>query len=116
MVFQAYRELRQEVEALSQAIAQGGCNCAQLKAALMHLQTLFQTQTQSLELDDLDPSLAHQVQSFNVEIDKQLRLLGMDVMFLQAAKQVATREQRLNQMGDRLTLLLRYCNGLLEPQ
>jgi septum formation inhibitor MinC len=114
-VFQAYRELRQAVEALNQVIAEND-NSATLKASVAKLQAFFQTHIWILNLDELDPAIAHQVQSFNVEIDKQLRLLSMDVMFLQAAKQPSTAEQRLNQMGDRLTLLVRYCNGLLEDK
>jgi hypothetical protein len=117
-VFQPYRELRQAVESLSQAIAQDDYDCTQLKPSFLHLQTLFQTKIQPLELDALEPPMAHQIQSFNVEIDKQLRLLNMDVMFLQAAKQAATTEKRLNQVRDRLMLLIRYCNGVLgeEPE
>ena len=114
--FQTYQTFEQEVVGLNRAISQSDTNSASLKATVTDLQTFFQTHIRILDLDELDPAMAHQVQSFNVEIDKQLRLLSMDVMFLQAAKQAATAEQRLNQMGDRLTLLLRYCNGLLEDQ
>lgn len=111
--FQTYQQLQQQVTEVSQAIAENK-NSASLKATVADLQTFFQTHVWILDLDELDPAVAHQVQSFNVEIDKQLRLLSMDVMFLHAAKQATTTEQRLNHMRDRLTLLLRYCHGLLE--
>lgn len=111
--FQTYQTLEQQVAGINQAIAENN-NSASLKIDVAALQAFFQTHIRTLNLDELDPALAHQVQSFNVEIDKQLRLLSMDVMFLQAARQATTTEQRLNQMRDRLTLLLRYCNGLLE--
>lgn len=113
--FQIYQAFEQDVNGLSRAIAQRE-DSVTIKADVSALQAFFQTHIWILNLDELDPTLAHQVQSFNVEIDKQLRLLSMDGMFLQAAKQASTREQRLNQMGDRLTLLLRYCHGLLEAE
>ncbi len=115
--FQPYQTLQQQVAEVNRAIAENNnpasLKTTDLKATVADLQTFFQTDIRRLDLEVLDPAVAHQVQSFNVEIDKQLRLLSMDVMFLQAAKQPSTTEQRLNQMRDRLTLLLRYCHGLL---
>ncbi|MBM0742036.1 heterocyst frequency control protein PatD [Phormidium sp. CLA17] len=112
---QTYQKLKQHVTEINQAIAQR-TDVASLKASVADLQVFFKTHIRMLNSDELDAALAHQVQSFNVEIDKQLRLLSMDVMFLQAAKQASTADQRLNQMRDRLTLLLRYCDGLLEER
>jgi hypothetical protein len=51
--------------------------------------------------------------AIHVEINKQLRLLNTDALFLRSAKQAATQEQRLGQMRDRLTLLERYCEMIL---
>ena len=114
--FQTYQTFEQEVVGLNRAISQSDSNSASLKATVTDLQTFFQTHVWMLDLVPLNPASAHQIRSFNVEIDKQLRLLSMDAMFLQAAKQPTTIDQRLNQMRDRVTLLLQYCNGLLEPQ
>ena len=113
--FQTYQKLQQQVTEVSQAIDDNE-HAANLKASVADLQTFFQTHVWMLDLVPLNPASAHQIRSFNVEIDKQLRLLSMDAMFLQAAKQPTTIDQRLNQMRDRVTLLLQYCNGLLEPQ
>jgi hypothetical protein len=52
-------------------------------------------------------------QAIHVEINKQLRLLNTDVLFLRSAKQAVTQDQRLQQMRDRLTLLARYCEMIL---
>lgn len=110
---QIYQTFEQKVNGLNQAIAERN-DFASLKESITNLQIFFQTHIWMFDLDELSPASAHQMRSFNVEIDKQLRLLGMDVMFLQSAKQPSTIDQRLNHMSDRLTLLLRYCNGLLE--
>jgi len=53
------------------------------------------------------------LQSFQVEINKQLRLLGMDVLFLKSARQVTTIAQRRSQMGDRVQILIQYCDAVL---
>lgn len=57
--------------------------------------------------------VSSQVQAVSVEIDKQLRLLAIDALFLQTARQSTTLEHRRQQIGDRLTLLQRYCELLL---
>jgi hypothetical protein len=84
-----------------------------LKQATTELQKFFQEQISCLNLDELAPDLAHFILSYQVEIDKQLRLLAMDVSFLQAARQPATLSQRQQQIDDRLTTLQRYCEAVL---
>jgi len=37
----------------------------------------------------------------------------MDILFLQTARQPETVRQRTEQMGDRLRLLMRYCDAVL---
>jgi hypothetical protein len=44
-----------------------------------------------------------------VEIDKQLKMLSVDLSMLQSARKLDTWQKRHRQAGDRLTLLLRYC-------
>lgn len=60
-------------------------------------------------VNELLPEIAHRLRAIQVEIDKQLKLLSMDVLFLQTARQATTAEQRQQQMGDRLEQLERYC-------
>ncbi len=52
-------------------------------------------------------------QAIHVEINKQLRLLKTDLLFLRSAQQADTQAQRLGQMRDRLTLLERYGEMIL---
>lgn len=111
--YQQYEQFRQGLEQLHQTIAQGTVEASSLKAAVSTLQDQFQSQILILDNDELAPEVAHQVQSYQVEIDKQLRLLSMDVMFLQAARQAATLNQRQEQVGDRARTLIRYCEVVL---
>jgi hypothetical protein len=55
-------------------------------------------------------------QSYQTEMSKQLRLLEIDVMFFQGAKQSATAQARLKTISDRLTTLIQYCYAILQPQ
>ncbi len=84
-----------------------------LNQLLQKAQTIFQTNVLSLNYEELTPDLHYQVQSCQTEMHKQLRLLAMDVLFLQSARQVATVQQRQQQIGDRLLTLINYCDVLL---
>lgn len=109
-----YTEFRQMLASAKETLFQNTGDRASLKPSIMKLQQIFQNQILTLNLDTFDPILAHQVQSLHVEMDKQLKLLSMDAMFLQAAKQSATVEQRLQQASDRFTLLIQYCDVILQ--
>lgn len=82
--------------------------------------TLFRqrvAQLQQLFQQEIVPLIAEnsKEQSYRTEISKQLRLLEIDVMFFQGARQVATAQVRLKTIGDRLTTLLQYCHAILHP-
>lgn len=107
---------RQHYQVLGQALAQLGVVTAdptRLKAAISPLQQQFQ-QIVALGVEDLDPATAQRVYACQVEIDKQLRLLSMDAMFLQAARQSTTAQQRQQQVRDRIQTLIGYCQAMVE--
>ncbi|MDZ8080060.1 MAG: heterocyst frequency control protein PatD [Nostoc sp. SerVER01] len=56
------------------------------------------------------------VQSYQTEMSKQLRLLEIDVMFFQGARQASTVQTRLQAISDRLTTLIQYCDAILQPE
>ena len=110
---QCYEEFRQELSSLVEQMLHFESNATILLGESQKVQLFFRDQVTSLALDELTGEAAQRSQAYRVEMDKQLRLLAMDVMFLQAAKQATTMQQRLNTMGDRLTTLIRYCDALL---
>ncbi len=55
-------------------------------------------------------------QSYRTEMSKQLRLLEIDVMFFQGARQPATAQARLQTIGDRLTTLIKYCDAIIQQE
>jgi len=68
------------------------------------IQVFFQTQIVNTDLEVTPPNLALQV-----EIDKQLKMLGVDLSMLQTARSPATWQKRHQQACDRFVLLDRYC-------
>ncbi|MFB2975479.1 heterocyst frequency control protein PatD [Microseira sp. BLCC-F43] len=118
MLPQFYRDRYQEfftaVVHLQQTVADDNPNPTLLRQSCEQLQLLFQQQILSLDSDNLDPSVMSRVQSFLTELNKQMRLLSIDVTFLQASRQSATTQQRLAQIRSRIETLISYCNALLD--
>jgi hypothetical protein len=101
-------------------------NANQLRQRLASLKQLFVQQIVPLteadsperevrESASSERNLAKE-QSYQTEMSKQLRLLEIDVMFFQGARQVSTAQARLQTISDRLTTLIRYCDAILRPE
>jgi len=58
---------------------------------------------------ELTSELTPQNLSLQVEIDKQLKMLGVDLAMLQTSRSRETWQKRHRQASDRLILLERYC-------
>lgn len=84
-----------------------------IQSAFKETQQQFQ-QILTLNLDAEIANQMPQMQSLQTEINKQLRLFGIDIVFLQTARHSAKSQQRQTQMGDRLCLIMQYCDRLLE--
>lgn len=116
---QHYQTLQQALEQLQGRVAQGSSESTNLSSELMSefrtIQNFFQFQVANLSPDLLSPEMQSRVGSYQTEINKQLRLLGTDLMFLKSARQSSTAEQRRTQIRDRLKTLIGYCNVLLQP-
>jgi hypothetical protein len=67
------------------------------------IQTFFQTEIVKTNLE-----LTAQNLSLQVEIDKQLKMLGMDLTMLQTSRSLTTWQKRHQQACDRFILLQRY--------
>lgn len=108
--FQTFQVLLRRVRAIAtQAHPDGRA----LQGSFLEAQQWFQQRLIRLETTALDPAIAPLVQTAQTEINKLLRLLGTDVMFLQTARQPLTQQQRQKQLCDRLDQLLGYCAAVL---
>jgi hypothetical protein len=112
-VHQEYQEFAQQCEKCREDLMLEGLPLA-IKRSVDALQALFTNCLAAIEGHTLEPILADRLQAFNVEINKQLKLLRMDCLFLQTAKQPTTIAQRHTQMLGRLDLLKAYGEGVLE--
>ncbi|MGB3513157.1 MAG: heterocyst frequency control protein PatD [Microcoleaceae cyanobacterium] len=104
---QQYQKLSQLLNQLQQTVAERETD--KILAHKTEVQQFFETQIVILDNSELDRSVASLVQSYLTEIHKQLRLLNMDVTFLQASRNSQTREKRLATISDRLETLRGYC-------
>ncbi|MEB3294560.1 MAG: heterocyst frequency control protein PatD [Synechococcales bacterium] len=77
------------------------------------MQKVFQTQILAQDWQELENQTWQFINSVNVEISKQLRLLKTDLIFLATARQTETLQKRRSQICDRLRLLAQYCQAIL---
>lgn len=91
-------------------------NAPGLRLRVASLQQMFLVEI--VPLADEDAQMPHnsREQSYLTEMSKQLRLLELDVMFFQGARQPATAQARLQTISDRLTTLMQYCEAILQQE
>lgn len=111
---QRYQEFSKALEQLQQTAADTQVDVPRLRQRFLEVQQFFQQQIVSLDAADLEPDTEPRVRSYQTEMSKQLQLLGMDVMFLQAARQPETAKGRQMQLSRRIQTLQSYCDALLQ--
>ncbi|MGK7900520.1 MAG: heterocyst frequency control protein PatD [Hormoscilla sp.] len=105
---QCYLEFKQALEEFRETVSSG-----QENLDWAGIQRFFQERVASLTAEGVDPSLVSRWQSIQTEIHKQMRLLTVDLTFLQASRQLSTREQRQKQIVSRLQTSIDYCQMLV---
>lgn len=103
-----YQELATLVNELHNNVTMSKLDIEKLRLGLVHLQEFFVREI--VPLQDVE----YREQSYQTEMSKQLRLLEVDVMFLQGAKQSATIQIRLKNIEERLNTLYGYCETLIK--
>ncbi|BAZ50752.1 hypothetical protein NIES4103_33690 [Nostoc sp. NIES-4103] len=107
---QKYQDLATLLKELRLDATSTQIDAPELRQRLASLQQMFQQQIVPLADED------SRVLSYRTEISKQLRLLEIDIMFFQGARQVATAKTRLETIGDRLSTLIGYCDAILQQE
>ena len=112
-----------QVQQLLQAIAQANPDGRSLHQQFLHLQQTAQQGILqlSLEIPPMPPDAVsapdapgdESLVGYQTEISRGLRLLAMDITFLQSARQPLTQQKRQAQMRDRLQRLLSYGHQVL---
>lgn len=111
---QRYQEFKQALEQMQQVAAGTQPDAPRLRQSFLLAQQFFQQQIVSLDPSDLEPDSEPRVRSYQTEMSKQLRLLEMDVTFLQAARQPETAKARQLQLEHRIQTLQGYCDTLVQ--
>jgi hypothetical protein len=104
-----YQELATFLDEFRANVTAGKLNAGELKQNLAQLQGFFGQQIVPL----VDANSREQ--SYKTEISKQLRLLELDMMFLQGAKQLTTSQARLKTIEERIDTLTGYCQAITQP-
>ncbi|KAF3888023.1 MULTISPECIES: heterocyst frequency control protein PatD [Nostocales] len=113
LIRQKYDSFATQLKQLHSEIAATQLDAPEIRQRVISLQNFFQQQIVPLVNEDTS-SLNGRIQSYSTEMSKQLRLLEIDITFLQGARQTSTAKGRLDAIGNRLTTLIEYCNALLE--
>ncbi len=105
---QKYRAFKTLLEQLRADISSNLTNASELRQGMASLQSFFRT--------DIVPLTTQYPteQSYQTEISKQLRLLQIDIMFFQGARQASTIKGRIDALSERLTTLVGYCDAILK--
>jgi hypothetical protein len=105
-----YQVLASSLEQFRSNTTNTQLDATELRQRLASLKQLFVQQI--IPLTEVDS----REQSYRTEMSKQLRLLEIDIMFFQGARQESTAQARLETISDRLTTLIRYCDAILRPE
>ncbi|MGF1459379.1 MAG: heterocyst frequency control protein PatD [Leptolyngbyaceae cyanobacterium] len=99
----------QQLTTLQSSTCQANLDSTALQEQFLSVQQLYQ---QQLLPTLLASTSAEGLVTYQTEISRALRLLGMDVAFLQSARNTLTIQKRQTQMQQRLKSLLEFCQGL----
>ena len=109
-----YRELLNALLELENLTTATDLEPSSLEKQYALVKEIFQTRALTLTEEVLDPALVPRWQSVQTEINRAVRLLQNDIIFLRSARQPATRQTRLKTLCDRLEQLIGYCQVLLQ--
>lgn len=113
---EAYSAFQHQLERVRGLVVCSHPDPLALQNQFLEAQQQFQTLILPLDPAEIDEAIAPRVQSVQTEINKMLRLMGLDVMFLRTARQSVTTQRRQAQLRDRLNTVLGYCTVLLNEE
>lgn len=101
-----------QLSTLELIVSQAHPDALSLKQHFLVAQQQFQSEILG-EMAGIEDDLSERAQPILIEMNRTLRLMGMDIAFLQAARQPLTMQQRQKQLRDRILQLQTFCQGLL---
>lgn len=85
-----------------------------LKVSLSRSIEFFESHILPQDLDSLPDPIAGKMRSYLTESHRLLRLLPIDLTFIAAARNPTTLQQRRQAYQEKLDLLLKYCQAVIE--
>lgn len=114
---QRYLEFLQVLQQLGETLSSASNSVpAQLRERFQAVKAVFGGQIANLTGDELDPADLPRWQSCQTESYRLMKLLEMDLMFLQASRQAQTATPRIAAMTERIKTLIGYCEALLQKE
>jgi hypothetical protein len=84
-----------------------------LKVALHQAMKLFEGQILTQNIEDIQNPNAGKMRSYLTESHRLLRLLPLDVMFMEVSRNPTTTQQRRQAYQEKLDLLIRYVEAVI---
>ncbi|NEQ31692.1 MAG: heterocyst frequency control protein PatD [Leptolyngbya sp. SIO4C5] len=110
---QVLTHFHSELRQFAAQVTQPNPDAQTLQIHFLRLQQDFQQQILPLADRHLTAAAQTQLQAYQTEMNRLMRLLAVDISFLQAARQSAKQQQRQAQIQQRLMSLNQFCEALL---
>jgi hypothetical protein len=110
---QEYQKFQQVLLNCREILTLPPIDVGQLQQCVVQLQQMAVKIHNEMGLGAVPSATASMVEALQVEINKQLQLLKVDMLFLRTAKQGATIDQRLRHIEERVDLLEKYCEAVI---
>lgn len=111
---QAYQNLLTSLEDLQHITTTPDFESTSVKKSFQKLQKIYEAEVLVLSKESLDMAIAPRWQAIQTEIHRAFKLMALDIMFLSSSKKAITSQSRLNNLSDRLSQLIGYCQILLK--
>ena len=112
----AYQDFLTLLTEFNELISNSSANTSKsvVKQQFGQLQQWFEQNIDNITGEKIEITYVPRWESIQREIKREFKLLNTDVLFLASARQAITKNKRLKSIGDRLTKLSSYCQGIIE--
>ncbi len=109
---QSYQELLEKLLQLQKQVREKNIDMMAINKIYEQGQEIFESKILGVKLDELDCNAIILIQSAQTEINKNLRLLGTELLFLASSRQAGTTQKRLEKVQGIIEQLIGYCQAV----
>jgi hypothetical protein len=111
---QSYQELLDKLLQLQKQVGEKEIDMMAINTIYNQGQEIFKSKILRVKLDELDCNAIILIQSAQTEINKNLRLLGTELLFLASSRQAGTTQKRLDKVQRIIEQLIGYCQAVIK--